>query len=279
MNPQAEKLQSFHESYRLGTKTVIRDSIWVQERNDKVNDDETHKENANLEDILVPHCTVLFGDEQFEDEQKAPMERPSLAKSKSAISFRLLLGGTKQGGSARDLQEGRPKLLQSKSVILHGHEQDDSSHTAVEQSGLQERIRELEARVKAAMQMRTDEPGNNSHADDRSVRVEEGDAEKKIVGLNRPDVREEGKKNDIDEVNLPRQETMKRPSLYRPPSMVLYRPKNDSSRLPEEASPTRQVRFKEVIVRHYAMTLGDHPNCRYVTTVIYCIRHVSYISD
>lgn len=265
MNPQAEKL-SF-------SVNVIHDSIWVQERNDKVNDDETHKEDANLEDILVPHCTVLFGD-GFEDEQKAPMERPSLAKAKSAFSFRLLLGGTKQGGSARDLQEGRPKLLQSKSVILHGHEQDDSSHTAVEQSGLQERIRELEARVKAAMQMRTDEPGNNSHADD-SVRVEEGDVEKKIVGLNRPDVREEGKKN----VCLPRTETMKRPSLYRPPSMVLYRPKNDSSRLPEEASPTRQVRFKEVIVRHYAMTLGDHPNCRYVTTVIYCIRHVSYISD
>jgi len=208
-------------------------------------------------------------------------ERPSLARAKaeSSFSFRLSLGCNKQGGSKseRDLQEGSPKRLRSKSVILHDRpsaKQDDnmddsgyssSSHatTVVELSDLQKKIRELEARMEAAMQMRTDEPGNNSHSDDN---VEEGDAEKKMVGLkNLPHVHEEGKKNDtIDEVHLPHQETVKKPFLIRPSSLVLHTPKNDSSRLPEEASPTKQVRFNEVIVRHYAMILGDHPNCRYV---------------
>ena len=45
--PRAPETFHFHKHYR--------DTVSVQRRRNKVNDDEIHEKNGNLEDILIPH--------------------------------------------------------------------------------------------------------------------------------------------------------------------------------------------------------------------------------
>lgn len=65
-------------------------------------------------------------------------------------------------------------------------------------------------------------------------------------------------------------------TLLRPSKSILFNP-NSSRRCANEAVESRRrIAFREVTVREYDMTLGDHPNCSYGPPVSLGWRYVEY---